>query len=66
MLFHKVGENDLIFQIGSLRQKEELVNHPRYKVNVCQSPDGILVPCVLLFLGFPQILPQLNTVPDQN
>lgn len=30
------------------------------------AESEILVPYVLLFLGFPQILPQVKTEPDQN
>lgn len=54
MLFHKVGENDLIFQIERLRQKEDL-SHPRRKIMDVRAQNGIAVPSVVLFSGFPQI-----------
>lgn len=65
MLFHKVGKNDLIFQIERLRPQEDL-NHPRHKTVYIRDQNGIVVPSVLLLSGFPQILPQFNTEPDQN
>lgn len=67
MLFLQSGENDLIFQIGRLRQKEELDKSSKIQ-NKCtlESQSEILVSYTLLFSAFPQILPQLNTEPDQN
>lgn len=64
MLFHKVGENDLIFQI-EIKAKRRLKSS-KTQINVHQSPEWNCGSLCSTFLGFPQILPQLSTEPEQN
>ena len=51
--FYKMGENDLIFQIGSF-QKEALNKTSKIQNKYMLVPRReFLVPCVPLFSGFP-------------
>ena len=49
-----MGENDLIFQIGRLREKEALNKTSKIQNKYMLVPRReFLVPCVPLFSGFP-------------
>ena len=54
--FYKMGKNDLIFQIGRLRQKEALNKSSKIQNKYMPVPRReFLVPCAPLFSGFPPI-----------
>lgn len=67
MLFHKVGKNDLSFQIGRSRQKEELNKSSKAQSKCMLVPRReFWFPVCYFSQDFLRYLPQLNTKPDQK